>query len=58
MFTVGGGASVVKDIPLSVAEAQYRQLLAWAKDLPPEILRGDHNASHVFFFQLSHGPKA
>jgi hypothetical protein len=51
MFTVGGGASAPKDVPLAVAETKYQELLDWAKSLPLEMLRGTSNASHVFFFQ-------
>lgn len=41
----------MKEVALAVAEGKYQELLEWAKALPPEMLRGDRNPSHVLFFQ-------
>jgi hypothetical protein len=47
IIDIKGAASV----PLATAETEYQQLLAWARTIHPDMLRGDRNPSHVFFFQ-------
>jgi hypothetical protein len=45
---------LVERVSLAFAESKYRRLLAWASELPQNMMRNESSTSDVLFFQYVH----
>ncbi|KAK7928794.1 hypothetical protein PG985_005792 [Apiospora marii] len=45
-------STIRKQLKLDFAEKKYREILAWAENLPPQLIWADNNQHHVIIFYM------